>query len=144
MERPAAVPPMRLLLFDIDGTLVRCGRQVRVLFAEALREVFGTEGDLDGYNFSGKADPQIVRELMVAAGVAPGEGAGRRRDAHGAYLGRLEARLGAVEVSEGVAEAMAALAGREDLAVGLVTGNWRRGAGTKLDRAGLTARFAFG
>src|SRR5437588_10457402 len=45
---------MRLLLFDVDGTLVRCGKQVRVLFAEALREVFGTHGDLDSYEFSGK------------------------------------------------------------------------------------------
>ena len=64
---------MRLLLFDIDGTLLRCGPQVRVLFAEALHEVFGTAGDLDRYDFSGKTDPLIVRELMTAAGVPADE-----------------------------------------------------------------------
>ncbi len=135
---------MRLLLFDIDGTLLRCGRQVRVLFAEALREVFGIEGDLDAYEFSGKTDPRIVRDLMVGAGV-PLETVRsllpRMRDA---YLSRLESRLGEVEIIPGVAEVLAALAGRADVAVGLVTGNWERGAGAKLERAGLRGRFAFG
>src|SRR5262249_17246072 len=103
---------MKLLLFDIDGTLVRCGKQVRVMFAEALREVFGTEGDLDAYDFSGKTDPQIVRELMSGAGLAAeaiAAGLPRMREA---YLGRIEARLGAVEVIAGVPEALAALDGR--------------------------------
>ena len=59
---------MRLLLFDIDGTLVRCGRQVREAFAESLVEVFGTTGEIDAYDFGGKTDPQIVRDLMVGAG----------------------------------------------------------------------------
>ena len=56
---------MRLLLFDIDGTLVRCGRQVREVFAEALVEVFGTTGAIDEYDFGGKTDPRIVRDLMT-------------------------------------------------------------------------------
>ena len=37
---------MRLILFDIDGTLLDCGPQVRPLFASALVEVFGTAGDV--------------------------------------------------------------------------------------------------
>ncbi|HEV8629714.1 MAG TPA: HAD hydrolase-like protein [Thermoanaerobaculia bacterium] len=135
---------MRLLLFDVDGTLLRCGRQVRVLFAEALHEVFGTCGDLDAYDFSGKTDPLIVRELMTAAGVPVDEVRAAMPRMRDAYLERLEARLGAVEVIPGVVEALAALAGRADVAVGLVTGNWQRGAGAKLGRAGLWERFAFG
>jgi phosphoglycolate phosphatase-like HAD superfamily hydrolase len=135
---------MRLLLFVIDGTILRCGRQVRVLFAEALVEVFGTEGNLDAYDFAGKTDPLIVRELMTGAGLSAREveqGLPSMRDA---YLSRLEARLGAVEVIEGVAEVLATLASRRDVALGLLTGNWRRGAGAKLGRAGLGHFFAFG
>jgi phosphoglycolate phosphatase-like HAD superfamily hydrolase len=135
---------MRLLLFDIDGTLLRCGRQVRVLFAEALREVFGTEGDLDGYDFSGKTDPLIVRELMTSAGIPADEVRALLPRMHDAYLERLEARLGPVEVIPGVVEVLAALARRRDVALGLVTGNWRRGAGAKLRRGGLGDCFAFG
>jgi len=135
---------MRLLLFDIDGTLLRCGRQVRVLFAEALREVFGTEGDLDHYDFSGKTDPLIVRELMTGAGVPGDELAELLPRMRDAYLDRIEARLGPVEVIPGVLETLAALAGRRDVAVGLVTGNWQRGARAKLRRGGIADRFAFG
>jgi phosphoglycolate phosphatase len=135
---------MRLLLFDIDGTILRCGRQVRVLFAEALREVFGTEGDLDRYDFSGKTDPLIVRELMTGAGVPADDVRTLLPRMRDAYLDRLEARLGPVEVIPGVAEVIAALARRRDVALGLVTGNWRRGAGAKLRRGGLGEAFAFG
>src|SRR6185503_15462269 len=134
---------MRLLLFDIDGTLLRCGPQVRVLFAEALREVFGTAGDLDGYDFSGKTDPLIVRELMTAAGFTAPEVRERLPAMRDAYASRIESRLGPVEVIAGAAEALAALAGRRDVVVGLLTGNWRRGAGAKLRRGGLDAHFTF-
>ena len=44
-------------------------RQPRALFAAALVEVFGTAGDVDGYNFAGRTDPQIVLDLMTGAGV---------------------------------------------------------------------------
>lgn len=55
---------MRLLLFDIDGTLVDCGGQSKPLFSAALVEVYGATGRIDGYDFSGKTDPQIVVDLM--------------------------------------------------------------------------------
>ena len=135
---------MRLLLFDIDGTLLRCGPQVRVLFAEALREVFGTAGDLDRYDFSGKTDPLIVRELMTPQGFSHDEVRERLPLMRDAYASRIEERLGPVEVIPGAAEALAALGGRGDVAVGLVTGNWARGAGAKLRRGGLAEHFAFG
>ena len=52
----------RLLLFDIDGTLVS-GGPAKDAFHVALLEAFGTAGDIDGHDFSGKTDPQIAREL---------------------------------------------------------------------------------
>ena len=59
----------RLVLFDIDGTLLKCGPQVKALFAELLAEVFGTAGEVDAYDFAGKTDDQIVGEVLGAAGV---------------------------------------------------------------------------
>ena len=135
---------MRLLLFDIDGTLLRCGPQVRGFFGEALREVYGTAGDLDHYDFSGKTDPQITFELMTAAGLPAAEVRARIPQMGDAYASRIEARLGPVEVIPGAAEVLAALAGRRDVVLGLVTGNWRRGALAKLQRGGLDHHFARG
>jgi len=114
-----------------------------VLFAEALRESFGTHGDLDAYDFSGKTDGQIVRELMRGAGFADEHILATLPRMRDAYLEKIETRLGAVEVIAGVHEALAALAQRDDVCVALLTGNWRRGAAAKLGRADLVGRFAW-
>ncbi len=58
-----------LVLFDIDGTLVQCGPTPKRVFKQALLDVFGTAGPIDGWIFDGKTDPMIVRELMAEAGV---------------------------------------------------------------------------
>ena len=58
---------MKLVLFDIDGTLLLSDGAGRRAIHRALNEVFGTTGPTD-YSFDGKTDPQIVRELMRLAG----------------------------------------------------------------------------
>ena len=58
----------RLLLFDIDGTLV-WGGPAKGAFEMAMESVFGTAGPIEGHDFSGKTDPQIARELLRLAGV---------------------------------------------------------------------------
>jgi phosphoglycolate phosphatase-like HAD superfamily hydrolase len=140
---------VRLLLFDIDGTLLTCGGQSKPLFAAALVDVFGRTGDIDAYDFSGKTDPRIVVDLMTGAGVGADEiadGLPRVRDA---YLDRLEEALDprGVRVYPGVVDLLAALverAARGDCALALLTGNWERGAGIKLRSVGLDGYFGFG
>lgn len=139
-----------LILFDIDGTLLRCGRQVRPLFLDALREVFGVTAELDaaarGYDFSGRTDPEIVLDLLALHGLPRHEVAPRLPAMREAYARRLEAGLRREEMRllPGVFELLDRLAARRDLAVGLLTGNWRRCAEVKLSRFELWSRFAFG
>ncbi len=137
---------MKLILFDIDGTLVDCGGQPKPLFGEALEEVYGERGDIPGYDFSGKTDPRIVVDLMTAAGVPEAVIHQRLPDLRDAYLARLAERLEPehVRILPGVVDLLTTLAERDDLVVALLTGNWERGAGIKLGSVGLERFFAFG
>jgi phosphoglycolate phosphatase len=140
------VPSMKLVLFDIDGTLLSCGPQVRPLFAAALVEVFGTAGAVDTYDFSGRTDPGIVLELLTGAGVPAAvvrAGLPRMREL---YTGRLDRALdrGGMRLLPGVVEILDRLAKREDVVLALLTGNWEPGAKAKLSRFDLNGYFSFG
>jgi phosphoglycolate phosphatase len=137
---------MKLVLFDIDGTLLSCGPQVRPVFAGALMEVFGTTGAIDAYDFTGRTDPGIVLDLVRGAGVPDAvarEGLSRMREL---YTGRLERSLdrAGMRLLPGVVEILERLSGREDVVLALLTGNWEPGAKAKLSRFDLEGYFPFG
>ena len=134
-----------LLLFDIDGTLT-LGGPARAAFAVALERTFGAAGPVFDHDFSGKTDPLITRELLTQAGLPPrdieaGMPRFRRR-----YVTELEARIGAHPVTAlpGARSLIGALANRDDVFLGLVTGNLEGGARLKLRSAGLWDRFPVG
>jgi len=60
---------MRLILFDIDGTLLRDGIAAKIAFARALRDTYQTSGAIEGFSFAGMTDPECVSEIMRLAGV---------------------------------------------------------------------------
>lgn len=137
---------MYLVLFDIDGTLLKAGRQVREIFAGALREVYGETGDMDSYDFRGKTDPLIVRELLIGSSWEPAAVRARLPAVRKHYTRRLDRDLdpGQMRVLPGVEETLTRLVAREDLEVGLLTGNWATGAWIKLGRVGLDRYFTVG
>ena len=137
---------MRLILFDIDGTLIKCGIQVKGIFSSALVDVFGQTGDLDGYDFSGKIDTQIVFDLQEGAGLPRQEVAEKLPLFKEVYVERLERDLDGDEMVAlpAVPELLDTLAGRADVALGLLTGNWEGGARVKLSRFELNHFFPFG
>lgn len=135
----------RLLLFDIDGTLVS-GGPAKEAFRIALMEAFGTVGPIEVHEFSGKTDPQIARELLELAGLDSREIEAGFPELFRRYLEELEARLPAepMTILPGVPELVETLARQADLALGLLTGNIAGGARLKLGSAGLHEHFATG
>src|SRR5262245_63713992 len=136
----------RLVLFDIDGTLLSAGGISGRCLSEALLEVFGTTGPIEGYDYSGKTDPQIVRELMQGAGRELAEIESKRPLTLALYTDRLRATLRHEHVSSkpGVVELLLALERDERVAMGLLTGNLEPCARVKLEPLAANGYFPFG
>src|SRR5206468_10250766 len=61
---------VRVVLFDIDGTLLTTAGAARAAFSRALSEASGRPISPDGYSFSGRTDPQIARDILSSHGVS--------------------------------------------------------------------------
>lgn len=134
---------MRIALFDIDGTLLASGGAGRRAMERALLEVFGSVGP-DGYAYDGKTDRQIVRELMRGDGRDDATIEAGMPRVFARYLEELavEADASPIRALSGVPAVLDALDGREDVMLGLLTGNIVEGAEVKLRAAGIdTGRF---
>jgi phosphoglycolate phosphatase-like HAD superfamily hydrolase len=139
---------MKLVLFDIDGTILWSDGAGRRAIHAALVEVFGTTGP-EGHRFDGKTDPQIVRELLGLAGLGSEVIEAGMTRLFARYVERLRAELAAPDhhphVFPGVHALLDALEAREDVTLGLLTGNLAEGARAKLASVGIDPdRFAVG
>ena len=130
----------KLVLLDIDGTILRSGRAGRAAMERALHEVFGTPGDPD-YLYDGKTDRQIIRETIRMTGLDDAEIDERMDLTVDTYLreleGELKARADEVKLFPGIRELVERVHAREDAVLGLLTGNVERGARLKLAAGGL-------
>ena len=138
---------MRLVLLDIDGTLLSANGAGRRAICAALRELAGSDRGADTCRFDGKTDPQIFGEILGAQGRAARDGEIDRLSTR--YLELLGAELADPRYPSqplpGARELVAALAARTDVIVGLLTGNLFEGAQRKLVAAGFhTGDFAVG
>lgn len=139
---------MKLVLFDIDGTLLWTDGAGRRAIQDALREIFGATGPED-HRFDGKTDPQIVRELMRHAGHADEHIDEELERLFGMYVERLRVELRNPEhppkLYDGVHELLDALAAKDEVVLGLLTGNLVEGARAKLEAVGIDMdRFVVG
>jgi phosphoglycolate phosphatase-like HAD superfamily hydrolase len=138
--------PRTILLFDVDGTLVLSGGAGARALDRAFQALHGVADGMKGIGPGGKTDPAIVREIFVTKlGRAP---TSAEMDAiYRAYLPFLAEEVASSRgfvVMPGVASLLAGLTAREDVLLGLVTGNIEEGARIKLARPGLIRHFRFG
>ena len=139
---------MKLVLFDIDGTLLWTDGAGRRAIHDALREVFGSIGPSD-YWFDGKTDRQIVRDLMRLEGFDDATIDARIPRVLERYVERLRRELKSPDHPPrrlpGVADLLDALDGAPGIMLGLLTGNIAEGADAKLRAVSIDpARFKVG
>lgn len=149
---------MRLLLFDVDGTLVLTGGAGVRAMGRAFEEVFGVADGFRGVPMPGRMDPGILGDGLRAHGIVPRAGdIGRFRERYFELL--VEEMRGEVPppaasgvpakrryngALPGVRPLLDALAGRRDAFVALLTGNYARGARLKLEHFDLWRYFVCG
>src|SRR4051794_29982469 len=133
--------PDRLLLWDVDGTLIRGGAIARDAFAAAVERALGRHPGEHGVQMGGKTDPQIAREILTIAGVADAEVEGHVAT----VISHLEEELGAAEellrsdgrVLPGVLELLPRLQAAPGVVQSLLTGNTAANAAVKLAAFGV-------
>ncbi len=131
---------MRLVLFDIDGTLLSSEGLGRASMQRALAEVFGSPGN-PSYRYDGKTDKQIVRDVMRLEGHTDEHIDSRMEKLIELYLDGLRSGAASgkfnVRPLEGVVAVLDALEACKDVVLGLLTGNVEPGARVKLTAAGI-------
>jgi len=136
----------RILLFDVDGTLVLTGGAGERAMNRAFAELFGVARGFEGIPMAGRTDPIILSEALARAAIAPTEaGVAQFRERYFARLAEeLEVpgpRKGAMP---GVGPLLDALKARPDTFVALLTGNYAEAARIKLGHFDLWRYFACG
>jgi phosphoglycolate phosphatase-like HAD superfamily hydrolase len=134
-----------VLLFDIDGTLVRTGGAGGRALNAAWQQLFGDEDAFRDVSFVGSTDERILDEVFLRWRGDAGSPDDRRAllDRYLAFLPR-ELATGDYVVNPGVREALAVLSLLPHVSLGLATGNVEKAARMKLTPGALNSHFAFG
>jgi phosphoglycolate phosphatase len=141
---------MRLVLFDVDGTLISTRGAGMKAFYRALKHIFGIDVNEEVIRPDGKTDPLILKEMLAYFNLADKWRDQTANDLFSSYLACLEEEMGhareegLIQVLPGVVELLQMLSTQPDFCVGLVTGNLEKGAYIKLENAGLNGYFRFG
>jgi phosphoglycolate phosphatase-like HAD superfamily hydrolase len=145
VSNPTAAGSVRLVLFDIDGTLVSTGGAGIKAFGEAFEAAFGVVNATAKIKFAGRTDYSLFRELCQRNGV--GHTPENRESFFSHYLRLVDSHLDTNKGGPfpGVVRLLDDLAVLPDAPVlGLLTGNIREGAKRKLGAYGLWDRFVLG
>ena len=134
----------KLLLWDIDGTILHTGKAGETALGHAMQKLHGVTRGLQGLEIAGRTDKWIVEQLLARDGFPHGE----REIARflDVYVERLAEELPRRQggLHPGILGILEEAHRRPDLVQGLLTGNIEKGARLKLSRYGVNHYFEFG
>lgn len=130
------------ILFDIDGTLIRSGGAGLIAIEVALRRMFNLNG-ISKVEVHGRTDNGILNDIFAAHSLSFDE---HRETFNSHYWSELPESLSRCpgQILPGVNQLLTVLAAKDNVAMGLLTGNSRRASEIKLQHFGLTEYFEFG
>jgi phosphoglycolate phosphatase-like HAD superfamily hydrolase len=143
-QHPFQMSPTTLVLFDIDGTILTSGGAGEYALRRGFQEEFGLEENLTQVEISGRTDSGIARQVLAKHGLeATADNIARFFKS---YLRELEKELPVRQgrLLPGVQALIGHLQTRQDVCMGLLTGNLEAGAKLKLEHYGLGGIFQFG
>src|SRR5262249_9999287 len=145
--RMTAAPDLRVLLWDIDGTLIRSARTdaFKDYTIPVLEKVFGTAGKLPEMRVSGMTDLQIVCEALNDRGFTPENVRERVEELRSCYMREMRRVTDNAEqffhLLPGVKEALRLLQDHHRYRSALMTGNIEPAAHLKMELVGLSEFF---
>lgn len=136
---------MKLLLFDIDGTILSTDGAGSRAVRRAFEKVHGVDAKIEMIDFAGKTDPLILKQIYTNA-LGRNHSPGEEEEVYTYYVKYLEEEIktAEIDVKPGVKTLLTTLSAREDILLGLGTGNIEMGARIKLGQVGLNGHFKFG
>jgi phosphoglycolate phosphatase len=134
---------MRLILFDIDGTLIDSGGAGTRSLNLAFKKVFSIEDAFHGISMAGKTDTQIMKEGLMKHGISTDGNLSKVVDNYLRHL-KEEINNDRRHIKPGVHEILEKLSFIKDAALGLLTGNLEPGARIKLEPFSLNQYFPSG
>ncbi|GAQ94762.1 phosphoglycolate phosphatase, HAD superfamily [Thermodesulfovibrio aggregans] len=135
---------MKLILFDIDGTLISAGGAGTRSLNKAFEEVLGIKDAFKNFEMAGKTDVQIIKEGLILKGIEPSTHL--INDLIGSYLKNLSIEINnnSKHLKPGVKEFIEFIHYELKYPMGLLTGNLEKGARIKLEPFGLNYFFPIG
>lgn len=136
----------KLILWDIDGTILLTHKTGRFTIQQTLEDLFDRTIDISSISFSGKTDPQIFREIFNQNDLAKDNHKEIYATALERYMALMRVNLAkrGVSVLPGVASLISYMADDDSYELSLLTGNVRPMAFLKLELAGLDQHFSYG
>jgi len=136
---------MKLLLFDIDGTLLLTNGAGTRAANRAFEKIYGIKDAMTRIDAAGKTDPIILKEIFLNE-LNRDYTQQEARELYKLYVPFLEEETGKCEttVMPGIPELLESLSPRKDMVLGVATGNIEKGAWIKLRSAGLDKHFKLG
>lgn len=133
-------------MFDIDGTLCHSGGAGKRAMERSFEKVYGVPNGLEGISLMGRTDPFILKQALERKQLAWRENEAERfREYYFFFLDEeLDVSNANKRLCPGIPPLLEALDEKQDIELGLLTGNWRYGAFLKLRSFGIEEYFPFG